>query len=672
MATIGERLGYRLDNFLARGSKALFQALLLTFLLAFCAIAVVRFAFTGADLLLGWLGIGGTTLHTEPAAGVWAIVNAFLRGLWFTFLQLTDPGNMAQDNETFRFYKVLAVTAGMSGVVIFSALIAFLTTALDQAIANLKKGHSRVLETDHSIIVGWSPRVVEILRELVEANEGEKDPVVVVLSDEEKEEMDEYLRDHFTDRRNTRLVTRSGPTSSLLSLAKVRAEHARSAIVLAGCGEAASREDKLVSDARVIKTVLAIIQHVDEGHEINIVAEIFEPGNRDVVEDIDPDRISVIDAQEILAKVMVQTSRTSGLSVVYAELLSFEGCEMYFAGAEWGGVTFSDVQFHFPDGVPIGIRRADGTLQMRPALDYALADDDEVLIVADDDSTIEFRSEKVMEPDRTIRLSPGRIEPKVERQLILGWSPKAPIIIAEYADYVLDGSEVQVVLKDPLDAVLDEIAELDDELDGLAVTHVDKDPLNVDELASVQPFSFNTVIILPQKPEQELSAERVDSETIIVLLHLRKLQRQVEEQYGRKVGTKLITEVLDSSNQELIARAGVNDFIISNRMVSMMFAQISEEPDIQDVYDDLFQEDGSEIYVKPAWLYFNELPITLRFGDLMALVQKRDAEVCIGYKLKEFEGDPDENFGVTLIPLKDTEVTLTAADGIVVVAEDDM
>ena len=31
-----------------------------------------------------------------------------------------------------------------------------------------------------------------------------------------------------------------------------------------------------------------------------------------------------------------------------------------------------------------------------------------------------------------------------------------------------------------------------------------------------------------------------------------------------------------------------------------------------------------------------------------------------------------KNYGVTLIPLKDTMITLTAEDGLVVVAEDDM
>jgi hypothetical protein len=66
------------------------------------------------------------------------------------------------------------------------------------------------------------------------------------------------------------------------------------------------------------------------------------------------------------------------------------------------------------------------------------------------------------------------------------------------------------------------------------------------------------------------------------------------------------------------------------------------------------------------------LPQTVRYADLMALAQKRDGEVCLGYKLKSLENSADENFGVKLIPLKDSEVTLTTDDCLVVVAEDDL
>ena len=81
--------------------------------------------------------------------------------------------------------------------------------------------------------------------------------------------------------------------------------------------------------------------------------------------------------------------------------------------------------------------------------------------------------------------------------------------------------------------------------------------------------------------------------------------------------TKLITEVLDSENQPLVAKAGVRDIIISNRFVSMLLAQISEDSDIKCVYDDLFDEDGSEIYLKSADLYFESFPIEVRFADLI-------------------------------------------------------
>ena len=88
-----------------------------------------------------------------------------------------------------------------------------------------------------------------------------------------------------------------------------------------------------------------------------------------------------VDTGDILAKLMVQTSRSVGLSVVYSEILSFDGCEMYFHQAPWKGVRFQELGFRFPDGVPMGIRHADGRLHLNPEPTYTLADDDEILIL---------------------------------------------------------------------------------------------------------------------------------------------------------------------------------------------------------------------------------------------------------------------------------------------------
>ncbi len=656
-ATLRERLRYQIDNVLGRGSGALFATLLTAFFISFGVIVGFR-ALLYLFMPEPMQTVDGSTI----APNIW-------QQIYFTYLQLTDPGNMCQDINTPTVYKLSAITAGTTGVIIFSAFIAFLTTGLDQAIAHLKKGHSRVLETNHTLILGWGSRVIEILRELAEANESHSDPVVTILAEEDKEEMDEFLRTMFKDRRNTRVVTRSGPTASIEALGRVNASEARSAIVLATCDVASPLTERLESDAKVIKSVLALDALTAERDEFIIVAEVFEPRNREVVHDISPHHVVVVDAEEILAKVMVQTSRTSGLSIVYAELLSFEGCEMYFHKAAWNGITFGAMQYHFPDGMPIGLCKADGTLMIRPDPDTILGNGDEIVIVAEDDSTIDFRPKPLAAPQERI-LPETQVERFQEHMLILGWSPKSPIIVSEYADYVLEGSKVDVVIHEPSEKVAFEIETLAAELDTIELKLVNKNPLDSTDLASLSPLDKNNIIVLPQRPDEELHAERTDSETIVVLLHLRRMRRDQKAE-GIVSRTKIITEVVDSANQDLISRAGVNDFLISDRMVSMIFSRLSEEPRILDVYDDLFEEDGSEIYVKPVTLYFPEFPVTCPFADIMALAQKRDGEVCLGYKIKSLEGDAEQNFGVKLIPLKDAQVTLNADDALVVVAEDD-
>ncbi len=644
--SFNQKVHYYLDNYLAKGSQALFLSLLFTFLSALAVFATLRMMFS-------------FFMSEQPE---------WLANLWMAFLQLTAPGSMGRDTESPVVMKLAAVLAGFTGVVIFSTLIATLTTALNSAISNLKKGHSRVLEAEHTLIVGWSKRVTEILKELVEANESEDDPVVVIMSEKDKPWMDEYLRSNFKKRGNTRIVTRSGNPASPVSLAHVNAAEARSVIVLANCDDNATETQQVASDARGIKVVLALETTAPDA-EFPIVTELFLERNRQVVLGMLPERVKVIDSEEILAKVMVQTSRTSGLSTVYSELLSFDGCEMYITDAKWNGITFGKSQFHFPDGVPIGIRRPTGEVQLRPSVDTVLEDGFELLIVAEDDSTIDFQEKPVVVP-RELTIPNRRNEQKKEKMLMLGWSSKAPIIIAEHAEYVLEGSEIIIALYRPTEANRIEIAQLNDQIEALDIRLTEINPFDGEELKGLRPFEFDDIIILPQSLSSNGDAERIDSETIVVLLLLRSMRKQILAD-GGEITTKIVTEVLDSNNQGLIHQAGVNDFIISNRIVSMLFAQISEEPEIQKVYDDLFQEDGSEIYVKPVELYFDSFPQKVTFADVMALVQQRDEEVCIGVKIGDKAGNVDANFGIKLIPFKDVVYELVPGDALVVVAEDE-
>ena len=66
-----------------------------------------------------------------------------------------------------------------------------------------------------------------------------------------------------------------------------------------------------------------------------------------------------------------------------------------------------------------------------------LEKDFELLIVAEDDSTIEFKENPVAVP-KELTIPDRRSEQKKEKMLMLGWSTKAPIIISEHAEYVLE------------------------------------------------------------------------------------------------------------------------------------------------------------------------------------------------------------------------------------------
>ena len=154
------RLRYRFDTFMAKGGGSIFKALTAVFL--------------GAFLLIGLLR--GVLLLVFPEVGQQHAELDFWGNLYITFLEITDPGNMAQDIYSSVAYKTFAVLAGIAGIVMLSALIAFITTALDQKIYELKRGRSKVIETDHTLILGWSEqRIIEIVRELTIANESERE-----------------------------------------------------------------------------------------------------------------------------------------------------------------------------------------------------------------------------------------------------------------------------------------------------------------------------------------------------------------------------------------------------------------------------------------------------------------------------------------------------------------
>ena len=89
------------------------------------------------------------------------------------------------------------------------------------------------------------------------------------------------------------------------------------------------------------------------------------------------------------------------------------------------------------------------------------------------------------------------------------------------------------------------------------------------------------------------------------------------------------------------------------------------------MYEDLFKEEGSEIYLKPINLYLDTLPEKATVADFIYLAQQR-GEILIGYRYGSLADDVDRNFGVVINIAKDTVINPSADDYFVVLSEDEL
>jgi len=98
-------------------------------------------------------------------------------------------------------------------------------------------------------------------------------------------------------------------------------------------------------DTDVIKTVLAITNHPNRRLEpYHTVTQIRDHKNRDVFKLVgEKDTVQAVETGDLIARVVAQTSRQSGLSVVYTELMNFGGDEIHFKHEPaLAGITFGE------------------------------------------------------------------------------------------------------------------------------------------------------------------------------------------------------------------------------------------------------------------------------------------------------------------------------------------
>ncbi|MCY0993348.1 potassium transporter TrkA [Nannocystis sp. ILAH1] len=624
-----QRLRYRFDNAMARGVGSQIA------MLAIVTLVLILVTST----LLTLTGLSPQGGDGEPVS--------FGRLVWLGLMHAIDPGAVGSDAGSWTFlFIMLAVSFG--GIFVFSALIGVLTGGFGEILERLRKGRSVVIERDHTVILGWTGKIHALLAELAEANANRPGASVVILAEHDKVAMDDELRSVLGDV-PMRVVTRTGSPLVRRDLDLVNLGEARSVIVMSPDGPEA--------DTVVLKTLLAVAKAGDKaGKQPHVVAEIKSDKTLSVARMVVGDAAGLILTPPLISRVLVQTGRQSGLSVVYTELLSFSGAELYIqAQPQLAGKTFREALFAYEDSALVGIYTAAGERLMPPPFDRRFESGDQVIAISRDDDTVIANGRPTAVADAALAPLHPHAAPKPERTLVLGESQLLPLVLRELDAYVAPGSTILVVGEARhLAARLG-----GDELKHTAVQVRVGDVTDRAVLDGLDVAAFDNILVLAETEGR--TQEMTDSRTMITLLHLRDILRR----QGKSV--PITSEMLDGQNRDLAAVTEADDFIISNTLVSLVVSQVSENRRIAAVLDDLLSPEGHEIYLKPARDYVQP-GSDIDFYTVVEAAARR-GEIALGYRLAARAHDSEKAYGVVLNPRKSERIRLAAGDRVIVLAE---
>jgi voltage-gated potassium channel Kch len=600
----------------------------------------------GAPALVGWLIFISAILIVFITAVV-EIADQKDSGDWLhafkeTFLNTIDTGQLANMQGSHAFL-VMMFLATIVGIFVVSTLIGVLTTGINSQIERLRKGRSPVMLRGHAVILGWSDQVFTVVSEMAKSNE-KKRSYVVILADEDKVDMEDAIRARVPDRQRTQVICRHGSPLKPADLERVSLDAAKSVTVMSPATDS--------SDIQVIKTLLLLRYRKWNGAtRPHVVAAVQDSHNYAAAVLAGGENAQIIDADDIAVRLVVQSHRQSGLSTVCNDLLDFTGNEIYMtAPLHLAGKTYGEALNGFDKACPIGIYLpATDEVAINPPMDRVVAATDELIVIAEHQADTKPTTNQAAVHFDAIVTS-EETPPGPDRTLLIGWNSRAPKIIELLDELVDPGSIVDIAVLDRPEFDLGPRV-------NLTVDHKPCDPTNRKSLEALHLGDYRHIVVLS---DDSVDPAHSDDRALVTLLHLRDFEEHNGDRYS------IVTEMNDDANREVAQVAAADDFIVSNRLISLLMTQLSENKHLQGVFRELFDPRGSEIHIKAAGEFVTP-GAALNFATVVAAASVRN-ETAIGYR-KFAEKDQAPSYGVVLNPPKHAPLTLGANDSVIVVAE---
>jgi Trk K+ transport system NAD-binding subunit len=519
------------------------------------------------------------------SVGIIVVDDSVDNGFWWSFTRLLDQGTFVDDADECddRQTVIAGVLITIGGILVLSLLIGVFSSKITEQLDALKKGKSPIVEKDHFIVCGNGDRLFEVTRELVKARqEGSTHGGIVLFSRDSREKLEEVLVQRLGKKQAKKIICRSGDPTDIDALDLPGFDKCDGFVVIGD------------RDSTVIKSLIAVNSIIGAG-KANGVCELRNREKGKIARMAFPD-VNWVPVREIVMRLLVQVGRQPGLSAVYSEILSFAGNEFYIELCEdaWGK-TIDEISLRVSDGIISGILRK-GRVILNPPRELIVQKQDSLLVLEENRGSFKLKKSGQQQAELPAAKG-GEKEEKPQRMLVLsGQSRNFSFMLKLLDDYSDPGSEIVVAGSIPRSCGTGLLARVD--YLNCEKSYIEMERTDPEAMELLHLEKYDSIMVISGK-SSEMSDEDADSECIIALLII----RDISARFGEAWSTTVVSEIRNPKNRRLATAAGIDDFVISNEVCSMVMAQLVIQPVLRLVYEEIFDPSGCEIQLRDASLY---------------------------------------------------------------------